>query len=91
MSTINNLKQMIPDSSHTIVLRENVLEVRRDAESKRISGKDRWMILFFMDEEGRQQSWIDYATPKQIAYALRDLKQRGYMNNYILEDLQETN
>tara|TARA_R110000824_G_scaffold379777_2_gene571918 strand:+ start:34634 stop:34903 length:270 start_codon:yes stop_codon:yes gene_type:complete len=88
---IKRLRQMIPDSSHTIVLSDTVLEVRRDEESKRISGKDRWMILYFVDEEGRQQSWIDYATPKQVAFALRDLKQRGYMNNYILEDLQETN
>ena len=49
------------------------------------------MILYFMDEEGHQQSWLDDATPKQVAFALRDLKRRGYMNNYILEDLQETN
>ena len=82
---IKRLRQMIPDSSHTIVLSDTVLEVRRDEESKRISGKDRWMILYFVDEEGRQQSWIDYATPKQVAFALRDLKQRGYMNNYSVQ------
>tara|TARA_R110000751_G_scaffold12892_6_gene44097 strand:- start:1187 stop:1435 length:249 start_codon:yes stop_codon:yes gene_type:complete len=82
---------MIPDSSHTIVLSDTVLEVRRDEYAKKYFGQDRWMILYFMDEEGHQQSWLDDATPKQVAFALRDLKRRGYMNNYILEDLQETN
>ena len=78
---------MIPDSSHTIILGSHVLEVRRDEYAKKHYGKDLWMILYFMDEDGHQQSWIDHATPKDVITALRSLKELGYMSNEIPHSL----